>query len=205
MANAGYACGVMRSDTEGIGAKLGNKLEGGQLSVDASSETQTELGGKYFTFGLGDEEYGLEILKVREIIGLMEITTVPRTPEYVRGVINLRGKIIPVIDLRVKFGMEQVAETEETCIIVVEATRNGTRVDIGILVDRVREVLDIKAEDIDPPPPFGQGFEGNYILGMAKAQDSVKILLDVDTVLSTEEVVDVQGASSGANSNDEAV
>ena len=107
------------------------------------------LAGKYLTFKLVNEEYGLEILKVREIIGMMAITRVPRTPAFVRGVINLRGKVIPVIDLRSKFGMENVADTEETCIIVVDVSRNNDKLQIGILVDSVSEVLDIKGEDIE--------------------------------------------------------
>lgn len=148
-----------------------------------------DKGGKYLTFCLGGEEYGLEILKVREIIGLMDITVVPRTPSYVRGVINLRGKIIPVLDLRVKFGMESVENTEETCIIVVEVMRGDEGIEMGILVDKVSEVLDIKGEDIEDAPSFGSGFEANFILGMAKAKDSVKILLNIDAVLRGDDVI----------------
>jgi purine-binding chemotaxis protein CheW len=142
------------------------------------------LGGKYLTFRLGAEEYGLEILKVREIIGLMAITPVPRTPEHIRGVINLRGKVIPVIDLRRQFGMEGVNDTEQTCIIVVEVTASREAVEMGILVDTVSEVLDIGENEIQETPSLGEGIDTEFILGLAKAKNSVKILLNIEKVLS---------------------
>lgn len=144
--------------------------------------------GKYLTFVLKDEEYGIEILKVREIIGVMEITTVPRAPDYVTGVINLRGKIIPVIDLRRKFGLKTADRTAETCIIVVEVTLDAEGVLMGILVDTVSEVLDIAADHIEPPPQFGGQVHLEYILGMGKVKDKVKILLDIDRVMGAEEL-----------------
>ena len=147
-----------------------------------------QIAGKYLTFFLGDEEYGLEILKVREIIGMMDITPVPRTPEFIRGVINLRGKVIPVVELRQKFGMETVEQTDETCIIVVQAQG----VEMGIVVDRVSEVTDISAEEIQDAPSFGTTVDTDYILGIGKSADGVKLLLDIDQVLSPEEVEDVQ-------------
>jgi purine-binding chemotaxis protein CheW len=156
------------------------------------------MAGKYLTFKLGGEEYGLEILKVREIIGLMDITIVPRTPAYVRGVINLRGKIIPVVELRVKFGMESIENTEETCIIVVEVVRHEKGVEMGILVDKVSEVLDINDSEIEDAPSFGAGDESNFIMGMANAKDSVKILLNIDAVLSGEEIVEMIAAGGSA-------
>jgi len=143
--------------------------------------------GKYLTFTLGEEGYGLEILKVREIIGLMEITSVPQTPGFIKGVINLRGKVIPVIDLRLKFGMEEAEVTEETCIIVVDI---GEML-MGILVDTVSEVVDIPAEKIEPPPTFGSNISTAFILGMGKYQDNVKILLDIARVLSQEELMNI--------------
>lgn len=158
--------------------------------------TTTDKGGKYLTFVLGEEEYGLEILKVREIIGVMDITVVPRTPEFIRGVINLRGKIIPVVDLRAKFNMEVIDITEETCIIVVDVVLNGETAEMGILVDKVSEVLDIASADIEDPPSFGSSFDTQFIMGMAKAKDSVKILLNVDAVLNAQEAVNVIEASS---------
>ena len=163
---------------------------------DQTQAVETDKSGKYLTFQLGGEEYGLEILKVREIIGLMEVTVVPRTPEYVRGVINLRGKIIPVVDLRVKFGMEAIENTEETCIIVVEVIRGDDTVQMGILVDKVSEVLDINGGNIEDAPSFGSGFDSNFIMGMAKTKDSVKILLNIDSVLSGHEVVEVTGIAA---------
>ncbi|MBP8911604.1 MAG: purine-binding chemotaxis protein CheW [Phycisphaerae bacterium] len=140
--------------------------------------------GKYLTFALAHEEYGLEILKVREIIGYIEVTAVPQTPHYVRGVINLRGQVIPVVDLRAKFGMETTEVTDETCIIVVEITLGGRKSNTGIVVDRVQEVLDIEADSIEEPPQFGASVNTDFILGMGKVGDSVKILLDIDRVLT---------------------
>jgi len=142
------------------------------------------LAGKYLTFKLAREEYGIEILKVVEINKLMEITKVPRTPEFVRGVINLRGKVIPVVELRRKFGMETIADADETCIIVVRTTFKDAEVQMGILVDTVSEVLDIAATEIEPAPRFGSSVDTDFILGMAKTKGSVKILLDIDRILT---------------------
>jgi purine-binding chemotaxis protein CheW len=153
------------------------------------TESKTaNLAGKYLTFILVDEEYGLEILKVREIIGMMAITGLPRTPPFVRGVINLRGKVIPVIDLRTKFGMTAVADTTETCIIVVDVTASAGVVQVGILVDSVSEVLDITGEEIEEAPSFGTNLDTEFILGMAKTKGAVKILLNIEKVLSSEEL-----------------
>jgi purine-binding chemotaxis protein CheW len=140
--------------------------------------------GKYLTFALAHEEYGLEILKVREIIGYMEITAVPQMPAHVKGVINLRGQVIPVVDLRTKFGMETAEVTEQTCIIVVEITRSSRKCNTGIVVDRVQEVLDIAGQAIEEAPQFGAAVDTDFILGMAKIGESVKILLDIDKVLA---------------------
>jgi purine-binding chemotaxis protein CheW len=144
--------------------------------------------GKYLTFSLANEEYGIGILKIKEIIGLMPITSVPRTPDYVRGVINLRGKVIPVIDLRLRFSMAQKEYTDRTCIVVVEIGGRAMDMIIGIVVDSVSEVLNIKNEDIEDTPAFGTSLNTEYILGMAKIDGSVKILLDIDTVLSSDEM-----------------
>ena len=148
------------------------------------SEAARRRAGKYLTFILAEENYGLEILKVHEIIGLMDITSVPQTPEFVKGVINLRGKVIPVVDLRLKFSMKEAERTEETCVIVVDV--NG--VEMGIVVDMVSEVLDIVAEDIEDTPGFGTDVDTDFILGIGKAEDKVTILLDIGKVLSGEEV-----------------
>lgn len=158
-----------------------------EAAVADSSELE-----KYLTFVLDEEEYGIEILRVREIIGFMEVTPVPQTPEFVKGVINLRGEVIPVIDLRVKFGMTEGDVTEETCIIVAEVKMDGSsqeRVQMGIIVDTVQEVLDIPASNISPAPAFGADIKTEYIQGMGKVDDEVKILLDIDRVLSEEEFV----------------
>ncbi len=140
--------------------------------------------GLYLTFELGAEIYGLGILKVQEIIGLMHVTSVPRTPEFVRGVINLRGKVIPVIDLRLKFGMEGRDDTERTCIIVVQVARDNEDVTMGLIVDEVAEVLDITPSQIEPPPAFGSEVDTDFIMAMGKVNDKVVMLLDADKVLS---------------------
>jgi len=144
--------------------------------------------GKYLTFSLAGEEYGISILKVKEIIGMMPITTVPQTPPYVKGVINLRGKVIPVVDLRSKFGLDSMEYTERTCIIVVEIPGMGKMIPMGIVVDSVSEVLNIKAGDIEETPSFGSRLDTDYILGMAKVGGGVKILLDIDRVMNAEEM-----------------
>ncbi|KPA14631.1 Chemotaxis protein cheW [Candidatus Magnetomorum sp. HK-1] len=144
--------------------------------------------GKYLTFSLADEEYGIGILKVKEIIGMMGITPVPQTPSYVKGVINLRGKVIPVVDLRSKFDMETIDYTDRTCIIVVEIEGKEERIQIGIVVDTVSEVLNIREADVEDTPTFGTSVNTEFILGMAKIEGSVKILLDIDAVLSAKEL-----------------
>ncbi len=148
------------------------------------STQKTADEGKYLTFALGNEEFGLEILKVREIIGYMDVTAVPQTPGHVKGVINLRGQVIPVVDLRMNFGMEEAEVTEQTCIIVVEVTIEDRQFQTGIIVDHVSEVLDIAKENIEDAPQFGSAVDTDFILGMGKIGDSVKILLDIDKVLS---------------------
>ena len=146
------------------------------------------LKGKYLTFLLGNEEYGLEILKVHQIIQMQEVTRVPRTPGYVRGVINLRGRVIPVIDLRIKFGMEGVDDTEKSCIIVVQIEHEGHAVTMGVIIDEVREVLEIPADAIEETPSFGDDVDTGFIMGMGKVGDKVKMLLDIDKVLSATEL-----------------
>ncbi len=144
--------------------------------------------GKYLTFALDREEFGLEILKVREIIGLMEVTPVPQTPDFIKGVINLRGRVIPVIDLRLKFGLPAKPPDERTCIIVTEVRSGAGALQIGVVVDAVSEVLNIAGEDIEPPPSFGSRVDTRYILGIAKSRDNIKILLDLDLALSGDEM-----------------
>jgi purine-binding chemotaxis protein CheW len=156
----------------------------------AESKT-TNLAGKYLTFKLVDEEYGLEILKVREIIGLLPVTSLPRSLPFVRGVINLRGKVIPVIDLRKKFELDVTADTDQTCIIVVDVQGKSGNIQVGIIVDSVSEVLDIKGQDIEEPPAFGTNVDTAYILGMAKAKGAVKILHNIEKVLAPSEIEQV--------------
>jgi purine-binding chemotaxis protein CheW len=160
------------------------------LSQAVSAMTSKE--GKYLTFTLANEEYGIGILKIKEIIGMMPITSVPRTPSFVKGVINLRGKVIPVVDLRLKFGMPPMDYTDRTCIIVVEIAGQSGALTIGIVVDSVSEVLNIKEEDIENTPTFGVRVNTDYIMGMAKISGGVKILLDIDKVLSSQEIVSLE-------------
>ena len=155
-----------------------------KTSSAKSNQALLDREGKYLTFALANEEYGLEILKVREIIGYMDITTVPQMPGYIKGVINLRGQVIPVIDLRAKFGMETAQVTEQTCIIVVETTHSNRNYSTGIVVDRVQEVLDIAGDNIEETPQFDSSVTTDFILGMGKIGDSVKILLNIDRVLA---------------------
>ncbi len=162
-------------------------------SPSASNASSTSKGGKYLTFALGAEEYGLQILKVREIIGWMEMTAVPRTPAFVNGVINLRGQVIPVIDLRAKFAMPAIPRTEQTCIIVAEMEQAGRRIQTGLIVDRVSEVLNIPAESIEEAPTFDPSVRSDFILGLGKIGRGVKILLDIDRVLSTADVIVLDG------------
>jgi len=147
-----------------------------------------EIYQKLLTFSLGSEGYGISILKVKEIIGMMDITPVPRTPEFVKGVINLRGKIIPVMDLRIKFGMEEQEYDERTCIIVVEVLMKGTQKMLGVVVDMVSEVVTIANDQIEPPPEYGSVAEHNSILGIGKIKERVVIILDIDEVFQCEEV-----------------
>ena len=164
-------------------------------TMDQAVRAMADQEGKYLTFSMADEEYGIGILKIKEIIGMMPITTVPQTPEFVKGVINLRGKVIPVMDLRLRFGMEAIDYTERTCIIVVEIADTAGTVQIGIVVDAVSEVLNVDAENTEETPTFGAKLNTEYILGMAKMEGGVKILLDIDQVLSGEETAILEKAA----------
>jgi purine-binding chemotaxis protein CheW len=151
----------------------------------AQADTRT---GKYLVFDLSGEECCIQVLKVREIIGIQDITAVPQTPNYVRGVINLRGKVIPVVDLRLKFGIAEAEYTQRTCIIVVQVERERRALMMGIVVDSVTEVLNISAADIEDTPNFGQGVATPYLLGLAKIKGKVKLLLDIDEVMNSHEL-----------------
>lgn len=147
--------------------------------TEANIEQKTSRAGKYLTFALAGEEYGVEILKVREIIGMMDITAVPKSPPHIQGVINLRGKVIPVVDLRTRFCLPPTEQTDETCIIVVCVGET----EMGVVVDRVEEVLDILEENIEDSPSFGAAVDTSFILGMGKTEGRVSILLDITQVL----------------------
>lgn len=169
--------------------------DAGSTELSGKHRSGKGSGGKFLTFFLAGEEYGIEILKVHEIIGMMPITRVPRTPHFIRGVINLRGKVIPIVELRLKFGMESVEQTSETCIIVVHVEG----IEMGIVVDRVSEVLNIAGGEIEDAPSFGEDVNTDYILGIGKTQAKVKILLDIDRVLSSQDVVQLHTATDEAS------
>ncbi len=158
---------------------------------------------KHLTFALGGEEYGLDILKVREIIGIMPITRVPRTPEFVRGVINLRGKVIPVVDLRVKFGMDRVEDTDRTCIVVVQVSGKNGHTVMGTVVDEVSEVIDIAEEQIEATPDFGADIDTDFVLGIGKIADKVVMVLDIDKVLSAREISVIKRVASSKTGDGE--
>lgn len=156
----------------------------------AKPESIKKLAGKYLTFALNNEFYGIDVLKVREIIRLTEITSVPQMPAYVRGVINLRGKIIPVMDLRLRFGFPAAEGTEQTCIVVVQVRLpDGKATQMGLIVDGVEEVVNIAASEIEETPDFGAHLSTDYIIGMAKIKGAVKTLLDIDSVISAGETL----------------
>jgi purine-binding chemotaxis protein CheW len=154
----------------------------------AAALNRDDRGGKYLVFELGREEFGIRVLQVREIIGVQEITSLPQTPSHVKGVINLRGKVIPVVDLRLKFGLPEQEYTERTCIIVVQVNRRDKPISMGIVVDGVVEVLTLAATDIEDTPDFGGGAATPYLLGIAKVKGKVKILLDINEVLTGHEI-----------------
>lgn len=158
------------------------------IGQQVAAGSHLSAAGKYLTFKLQAESYGLGILKVQEIIGIMPVTRVPRTPAFTRGVINLRGKVIPVLDLRLKFGMPGTEDTERTCIIVVQVVRGDGPVTMGLIVDEVSEVIDIAASQIEPPPSLGANVDTEFILGMGKVGDKVVMLLDVDKALTADEM-----------------
>jgi purine-binding chemotaxis protein CheW len=154
----------------------------------AAAVKNEDRGGKYLVFELGREEFGIRVLKVREIMGIQDITAVPQTPGHVKGVINLRGKVIPVVDLRLKFGLPEQEYTQRTCIIVVQVKGEAGPMLMGIVVDGVAEVLNLAATDIEDTPDFGDGTATPYLLGMAKVKGKVKILLEIDRVLTSQDL-----------------
>ena len=178
----------MDDQTTATVAKTGQQIQG-------MNRVRTLEGRKFLTFLMANEKYGLEILKVREIIGMMDVTPIPTTPAFVRGVINLRGKVIPVVDLRLKFGMEAKQDTQRTCIIVVHLARASQEMIMGIIVDEVSEVLDIDQDQIEPPPSFGADIRTDFILGMGKVNQRVVTMLDIDRVLTEREIALVENSA----------
>jgi len=165
-------------------------------TLESVADSQ-QVANKYLTFTLSQESYGIDVLKVREIIRLTNITAIPQMPDYVRGVINLRGKIIPVIDLRRRFGFVKTENTEQTCIIVVKVLLpDGRANQMGLVVDGVEEVLNIAATDIENTPDFGTKIDTQYIVGMAKIKGAVKILLDIDGVVSADALEKIGAAAT---------
>lgn len=160
-----------------------------------SVSTAAAPAGQYLTFVLGGEVFALGILAIKEIIEYSDLTTVPMTPQYVRGVINLRGAVVPVLDLLVRFARQPSPVTKRTCIVIVEINAGGERHDIGLVVDAVNAVLDIPAGDIEPPPGFGATVRTEYIQGMAKVNNRFVILLDVDQALAAEELLAISQAA----------
>lgn len=158
-------------------------------------EIGAKLAGKYLTFALDKEEYAIEILKVNQIIRLQPITAIPKTPTFVRGVINLRGMIIPIIDLRKKFAMSEHADTDRSCIVVIQLEQDRKKVNMGIVIDEVREVLEIPASDIEETPRFGASIDTEFIMGIAKTGKTIKIMLDIGKVLASSEIKTISGLS----------
>lgn len=161
-------------------------------SESTAAAATNERAGKYLVFQLGREEFGIRVVKVREIMRVQDITAVPGTPLYVKGVINLRGKVIPVVDLRLKFSLPEMERTQRTCIIVVQVEAASRGMLMGVIVDAVAEVLNLAAGDIEDTPDFGESLATNYLLGMAKVKDKVKILLDIDQILTRQELDGLQ-------------
>ena len=160
-------------------------LERPTVAVQPSTDPRA---GKYLTFKLGKEEFGIQVLHVREIMGIQDITGVPGTPAHLKGVINLRGKIIPVVDLRLKFAFPDAPFTQTTCIVVVQVVQEGEQTMIGLIVDGVSEVLNLSGSDIENPPDFGEGVDTPFVLGIAKFKGTVKILLRIEDVLTLKEL-----------------
>jgi purine-binding chemotaxis protein CheW len=160
------------------------------MSVAGITETV-----QYLTFKLADEIFAFDVAKVREILELTTITKVPQTPDFMRGVINLRGSVVPVIDLRLNFGMQCTEQTVNTCIIVVEVNLHGETLVLGVLADSVQEVVEMEPDHIEPPPQLGTKLNTEFIKGMGKVENDFVMILDIDKVFSSEELSDIQGSA----------
>ena len=155
-------------------------------------ESSTASIKQYVTFCLAEELFGVEVSRTREILSVISVTSVPQTPDYMLGVINLRGQVVPVIDMRLKLGLSAADETQDTCIIVVEVLVDGEPIVVGALADAVREVLEIKSDAIEPPPRLGTRLNTEFIKGMGKVAEEFLILLDIDKIFNSDELVMVQ-------------
>lgn len=167
-------------------------------------ETNSNSSQQYVTFSLGEELFGVEVTRTREILSLTPVTQVPQTPDYLLGVINLRGQVVPVVDMRLKLGMPAGDDTEDTCIIVVDVQVEGETITVGALADAVREVLDIRGDQIEPPPRLGTRLNTEFITGMGKVDEQFMILLNIDRIFNSEELVLVQDAGQVSAPQDEA-
>jgi purine-binding chemotaxis protein CheW len=165
-------------------------------ATPAAAPRNDERTGKYLTFHLGREEFAIQVARVREIMGVQDITAVPQTPAHFRGVINLRGKVVPVVDLRLKFGLPEIEYNQRTCIIVVQVVGEAGPMLMGVVVDGVSEVLNLTAADVEDTPDFGRGVSTPYLLGMAKIKGKVKILLDINRVLTSQELEGLESVLS---------
>ncbi len=161
-------------------------------SSSESAESVRHLAGKYLTFILGHESYGIPVVKVREIIHYMSPTFVPQMPDYVKGVINLRGKVIPVVDLRTRFKLAETGTNERTCIMVVQVVGANAKPVIGLVVDGVEEVAQVTVNELERTPDFGGALDTAYLLGMAKVRGKVKMLLDIDKVVASDALADLR-------------
>ena len=161
------------------------------MSVAGITETV-----QYLTFKMAEEIFAFDVAKVREILELIPITKVPQTPEFMRGVINLRGSVVPVIDLRLNFGMQCTEDTVNTCIIVVEVNLNGEPIVLGVLADSVQEVVEMEPDLIEPPPKLGTRLKTEFIKGMGKVEDNFVMILDIDKVFSADELIDLQDGTA---------
>ena len=162
-----------------------------EIALSKGRGSGADVTSQFLTFTLNNEVFGLGIMYVKEILEFRELTDVPMTPDFIRGVINLRGNVVPVIDLNVRFGGKKNDITKKTCIIIVEATQDNEKLDVGLLVDAVNEVLDIPVENIEPPPQFGSNLRVDFILGMGNVNNRFIILLNQNRVLSINELANV--------------
>ena len=156
---------------------------------------------QFVSFTLGDEVFAVDVAKAREILGYVPVTRVPQTPDFMLGVINLRGSVVPVVDLRLKFGMPTAERTVDTCVIVIEIAIEGDTTTVGILVDSVQEVLDLATDQIEPPPRLGTKLKVEFIKGMGKVNDDFLIILDIDRIFSVDEFALVQQVGDDVSVN----